>query len=431
MAQSVLIVGCGVFGASTALVLTKKGYKVTAIDAYKTPSPWAASCDYNKIIRAEYTDMIYTKMAIEAINLWRSDPILKDTFNECGRVMITPELHKGRIEFERKGFENLAKLGFGKNIVTFTGGDDLAVKVKSMKYNSIMSNEITHFNPESGLAHAAHAVTAVYREAERLGAKFVFGLAGKAVKIERVGSKALVKCADGSSYTADKVLICCGANTARVLDMKNQQAATGLFVTFIKLTPEEYEEYKDMPVIFDASLGYFFPPDPETHLLKIALPGSGATNLVSNPHSKTDKLSLPRYHNQYPTDTMPTWGIRRAKEVLGKYVPELAYHKLINSKVCWIADTSDSNFIIDAVPGYNNLYVASGDSGHGFKFLPNIGKYITEIMEGTASSQMKQAWRWREDAPQFDPTKCDWRISDNFPDLSDVDWIPAELKSKI
>ena len=43
--------------------------------------------------------------------------------------------------------------------------------------------------------------------------------------------------------------------------------------------------------------------------------------------------------------------------------------------MCWYTDSLDNSFIIDYVPDYNDtLFVASGGSGHGFKFLPVLGK---------------------------------------------------------
>lgn len=43
--------------------------------------------------------------------------------------------------------------------------------------------------------------------------------------------------------------------------------------------------------------------------------------------------------------------------------------------MCWYIDSLDNSFIIDYVPGYSKtLFVASGGSGHGFKFLPVLGE---------------------------------------------------------
>lgn len=32
---------------------------------------------------------------------------------------------------------------------------------------------------------------------------------------------------------------------------------------------------------------------------------------------------------------------------------------------------------------------------HTFKLLPNIGKHVVELLEGTLDEDFAQAWRWR------------------------------------
>ena len=46
-----------------------------------------------------------------------------------------------------------------------------------------------------------------------------------------------------------------------------------------------------------------------------------------------------------------------------------------DTRLCWYTDSLDNSFLIDYVPGYSEtLFVASGGSGHGFKFLPVLGE---------------------------------------------------------
>lgn len=60
---------------------------------------------------------------------------------------------------------------------------------------------------------------------------------------------------------------------------------------------------------------------------------------------------------------------------LEQVYPELAHFARLNqqdgsvvkTRVCHYSDTLDENWIIDWLPGYDGLLVASGDSGHGFK----------------------------------------------------------------
>lgn len=73
------------------------------------------------------------------------------------------------------------------------------------------------------------------------------------------------------------------------------------------------------------------------------------------------------------------------------------------------ADTADLHFIIGQHPSHPNLNLAVGGSAHGFKFLPIIGKYIVQSLEGKLDPEIAQFWKWRpgvtenESAPIIHP----------------------------
>ena len=45
-------------------------------------------------------------------------------------------------------------------------------------------------------------------------------------------------------------------------------------------------------------------------------------------------------------------------------------------------------------PQYKGLFVATGGSGHGFKFLPIIGESIIECVLGNTPDDFKGKWEW-------------------------------------
>jgi hypothetical protein len=82
-----------------------------------------------------------------------------------------------------------------------------------------------------------------------------------------------------------------------------------------------------------------------------------------------------------------------------------------------ISPTGD--FLVDYHPKFQNLFVATGGSGHAFKFLPVLGQEIVKIIETAAPSSStsngsgetkasktdddndgggsyRMAWRWRD-----------------------------------
>lgn len=418
MVETVLIVGCGVFGLSTALELVKKGYKVHAIDLYPIPSKWAASNDLNKIIRTEYADVFYSKLSVEALRLWENDPLYKDVYFQSGRITLSPDSKENqhRTKFENQGFENLAKLGVDvSGVKTIESGKQLGELFPVFKDNDFgMIN--AKFNPNAGYGHASNSLLKVYQEAKKLGVQFTFGPQGHAKRITHDS----VEVESGEILTADKILVAAGAATGFLIDLKDQIRALGLFITHIQLTPEEYNKYKNMPIFFSAEYGYFFPPDAENHHLKIALTFSDAENMIQDPFNKERLSSLPRYKEQYQGDTFPKKGEYHVRRLLKKVVPELRNHELFNSKTCWVSDSPKSDFLIDKLPGSKNIFIACGDAGHGYKFLPNIGKYITLKLEGKLDKDINQRWSWNEN-PIW-PTQFVSRAKREHVNVKNIDW---------
>ena len=64
-----LVVGAGVFGASTAYHLSKAKPKanIILIDRTPFPCPIAASHDINKAVRADYGDVFYCKLGLRTL----------------------------------------------------------------------------------------------------------------------------------------------------------------------------------------------------------------------------------------------------------------------------------------------------------------------------------------------------------------------------
>lgn len=434
--EPVIIVGCGVFGLSTALELVKNGERVCLLDKFEPPSEWSAANDFNKIIRCEYGDPTYAKLAIEALHLWRSDEVFKKSFRECGRLLATPMKHKGREEFELLGIKNIQDLGEGLKYQYFNGGREVASKFSFFANNNISDYQQIKYNPEGGLGVSNDTLVDVYNFLKlHPNVEFHFGDDGTMIKVQQDNDgKAHVVTLSGLIHTAPTILIAAGANTGTILNLQNQQSATGSFVTHIQLSDSEYKRFANMPVVFDAEIAYFFPPDAKTKIMKLCVTGSGIKRLVNDPHNSHRQISLPRFHNEHPGDTIPVDLVPIVKEALHKYVPELANHNLFGSKICWLADREHSNFLIDRVPTYSNLYVATGDSGHGYKFFPNIGKYIVKMIEGNLDPNLKNLWKWdsRVKKDLVDPAKSSWRTAKSRTrDLSELQFVKHFEGSKL
>jgi sarcosine oxidase / L-pipecolate oxidase len=88
---------------------------------------------------------------------------------------------------------------------------------------------------------------------------------------------------------------------------------------------------------------------------------------------------------------------RRLREFLRLTFPALAAAEIVTTRVCLYCDTWDGHFWIDRDPEREGLVLATGDSGHGFKFAPLLGKWVADALEGEPNPMLFK-FRWRPEA---------------------------------
>jgi len=181
-----------------------------------------------------------------------------------------------------------------------------------------------------------------------------------------------------------------GANTAALVDAKDEIVARSHCVGVMQLTPSEAEKYKNLPIVDDFEQGILFPPD-ENHLLKIC-----SCRFITNyVNSHISGASLGHSHVDFPDDGVPRQIEEEMREFVRDMIPELADREWVSTRMCWDGDTKDVNFRICPYPKRANLYIATAGSGHGFKFMPIIGKYVVDMIEGRMSADHTELWKWR------------------------------------
>ncbi|MBA3396744.1 MAG: FAD-dependent oxidoreductase [Deltaproteobacteria bacterium] len=75
-------------------------------------------------------------------------------------------------------------------------------------------------------------------------------------------------------------------------------------------------------------------------------------------------------------------------------LPALADAPIVHRRLCVYGDTADGHFWIARHPTRENLVVATGGSGHGFKFAPALGALIADIALGEPHP-LAAKFRWR------------------------------------
>jgi sarcosine oxidase/L-pipecolate oxidase len=241
----------------------------------------------------------------------------------------------------------------------------------------------------AGWVFARGALVATFEEAKRLGVKFTTGTQGEVSQLlEDSGDIIGVETADGMRHLANTTILAAGAQAPKLLDFKDQLRPTAWTLAHIKMSKEECELYKDLPVLFNIESGFFMEPDAENHELKICDEHPGYCNWTTDPTG--NKASVPFAKNQIPLEAET-----RVREFLQDTMPQLKDRPLSFARICWCADTPDRNFLIDRHPYFKNLVLAVGGSGHGFMHITSVGGYVVDTLEGKLDPRLKQAFRWR------------------------------------
>ncbi|PYH92482.1 fructosyl amine: oxygen oxidoreductase [Aspergillus ellipticus CBS 707.79] len=372
--SSILIVGAGTWGCSTALHLARRGYtNVTVLDPYPVPSAISAGNDVNKIISSgQYSNR---KDEIEG---WKNDPLFQPYYHNVGLLMSasTPAgLGRLGVRVRPEGDTNLVEM---------SRPEQLRALAPAVLEGDFPGWKGYFLRSGAGWAHARNALVAAAEEAKKLGVKFVAGSpAGKVITLifENNDVKGAVT-ADGKIWRADQTILCAGANAGQFLDFKDQLRPTAWTLVHIALKPEERALYKDIPVIFNIEKGFFFEPDEERGEIKICDEHPGYTNMVRAPDGTVQ--GLPFEKTQVPLESET-----RVRALLRETLPQLADRPFSFARICWCADTANREFIIDRHPQHQSFIL-----GCRYKYLPSIGGLIVDAMEGKVPEKVHELIKW-------------------------------------
>lgn len=443
--SSILIIGSGVFGLSTAFELTQRPSfartSITVLDRSPDngvfPSSDASSIDSSRIIRPDYADPAYAALAAKAHEFWRQqgDHELggQGRYSESGMILLadTPttaeadpniglsakqveEKKKSALEYVRESWENVRALAAKKSNGLSPGGirelPNTASVVEAIGAEPAIAavnspGDWGYLNPTSGWADAEKSMAWFLEKVRQTGrVNFVHGTAtaltctGDRVTGARLDS--------GGQLEADLVIVAAGAWTGALIDLAGQAIATGQTLAYMDITPEEQAALGRRPVILNLSTGLFIIP-PAGRQLKIARHSYGYINPQPTPPGilptrpgaplPATSTSLPRTLLTDPTLRIPSEGEADLREAVRAMVPlkDLHDRPFVKTRLCWYTDTRTGDFLIDYHPGWKGLFVATAGSGHGFKFLPVIGQLIVDCLEGRRPPQFDIKWKWK------------------------------------
>lgn len=377
MTHDTLIIGGGIFGLTAALELQARGRQVAVLDHGPAPHPLAASTDISKVVRVEYgADELYTALAERAREGWLrwNEGFGEVLYHEDGLLMLTQEaMRPGGFTYE--SYHMLKKRGHELERL-----DAATVARRYPVWNAELYSD-GYFNPKGGYAESGRVVLALAQRAREAGIafyteQFVEGITEEAGRVRGV------RLENGEQIEATEVVVAAGAWTP-LLVPKLQDAMRAVGQPVFHLQPPDADRFRPphfhtFAAAVSRSGWYGFSLHPRENVIKVANHGVG-------------RPIDPRHGERRVTDEQ----IAMLRDFLAQTFPELVDAPLVYTRLCLYCDVRDGHFWIDRHPQIEGLAVASGGSGHGFKFAPVLGELIADAVEGRENGDLKR-FRWRE-----------------------------------
>jgi len=355
------VVGAGAFGAWTAHFLRQSGASVGLLDAYGPANSRASSGGETRVIRMGYgPDELYTRWAMRSLPLWKEFAARtgREIFHQTGVLWLSNDadayLKSLCSVLEQAGVER----------------EELKAKDIAQRWPQLRFDDVTWgvLEPNSGILLARQAVQSLLKELVESGVEYLSAVAEAPSGDETLTQ---IKTGTGESISAGTFVFCCGAWLPKIFP---ELLAERIFVTrqevFFLGTPSGSADFRPpkMPVWLH-----------RTH--------AGLPYALPDIEGRGFKIAFDRHGERFDPDTgMRVVGessIGQLREYLRQHIPALEHAPVIETRVCQYENTWNGDFLIDRHPEMENVWIAGGGSGHGFKHGPALGEYLSaRILHG-------------------------------------------------
>jgi sarcosine oxidase len=343
------VFGAGAFGSWIAWHLARAGKSVLLVDPWGPAHSRASSGGESRIIRMGYgADEIYTRMS------WESLPAWKELFRELGKPELfhqTGVLWMAREDdpYSTATLRALAACGVPHEIVR-----DLGARYPQMR---APEGSFGIFEPESGALLARRAVAAVVEDAIRRGVTFA-----------------------REAAPAKVAIYACGPWLPKIFPELRRRIRVTRQEVFFFAPPAGNSRFAapELPVWIDWAdprMPYGF-PDIEARGIKLAFHRHG-----------------PEFDPDNGDRTPTAEGIVEARAFLAERFPALGDAPLTETRVCQYESTVDEHLVLDRHPEREDVWIAGGGSGHGFKHGPAVGEYVCGRVLGRVEAEPQFAYQ--------------------------------------
>ena len=351
-----IVLGGGTMGTAAALSLARRGKKTVVLEQFGHVHDRGSHGGKTRILRHAYAESPdYVPLVQRADHLWQE--IERETgeriFVRCGGLEMAAPGHAHARDARRSADEHGLPYEWLSPTEARTRWPVVAIP----------DDWDVFFDPNAGFVMTESALTGMMRVARGLG---VVLRENEPARSWQASSTGVSVQTDSATYRAETLVISVGAWASSVL------SDLGLPLQVLRKTlwwlaiedPRAFAPERFPVFIADSGLGeiYGFPVI-DRFGLKIA-------NHAGGDPATAD--SVDRTAADGESDN-----VRALASHLFSGVPGRITHRA----VCLYTMTPDRNFVVDRHPVHENVVVAAGFSGHGFKFAPAIGELIARLAD--------------------------------------------------
>jgi len=349
----VVVIGAGVVGAATAYALTARGERVLLVEQHARGHHLGSSHGATRIFRQGYADPEYVALTTRALALWEA---LEAAAGE-ELVVRTGAVDHGRPEVVDAIAAALADADIPHESLT---PEQAAARWPGIAFEG---HVLTHSS--AGRIRSERTIEVFLTLAERTGLvdlRFDTRVTG----LEDHGDDVTVTLSDGSAVRTASVVAAVGSWAPTLVG--ELLAGRGAGLPAIRVTQEQPAHFPShLP---DAAWPSFVHWADGDDVYGLLTPGEG----VKVGFHGTGPVVDPDHRDFVPVPAEA----ERLQAYVARYVPGVdATEPTFIS--CLYDNSPDEDFVIDRV---GPLTVATGFSGHGFKFAPLLGEMLADLATG-------------------------------------------------
>lgn len=229
---------------------------------------------------------------------------------------------------------------------------------------SLSTEYIGCFEPTSGVLKCEECIEAYRELAIKHGAEILTNSRVKEIKVH--DNRVTIR-TENQTFQADSLIVSAGAWAGELLTQLGLNLPLEpIRKTFAWFDADEnlYNHHEFPAFAFETKQGLYY-----------GFPSIDGSGLKVGRHDGGEKIN--------PDNAIPGFGeLPEDKadlmQFLNAFMPQ--NQKLKYGKTCIYTLTPDEDFIIDLHPNYPNVAIASGFSGHGFKFSSAVGQVLAELI---------------------------------------------------